>query len=72
MLMNLLPPGAVSHVAEGFLVWAFGLAVPICALSALVYYLMSLPLRRQERARFFLDLIETGLKAGTNVEHTIV
>jgi|SRR5579872_5619124 len=36
------------------------------------YYCMSLPLRRNERARFFLDLIESGLKEGRRAEDTII
>ena len=37
-----------------------------------VYFLFSLPLRRQERARLFLDLLETGLVQGHSTETTIV
>ncbi|MCL5099460.1 MAG: type II secretion system F family protein [Candidatus Omnitrophica bacterium] len=35
-------------------------------------YVISLPLRRHERARFFLDLLETGLKTGRGIEQTLV
>ena len=38
----------------------------------LLYFLMSLPMRRQEHARMFLDLIESGLEEGTSVEETVV
>jgi type IV pilus assembly protein PilC len=37
-----------------------------------VYYLISLPLRRQERARLFEDLLWRNLKAGRTPEQTIV
>ena len=48
------------------------LALPLlCGLAYLVYYCFSLPLRRHERARFFLDLVDTGLKDGQSIEHTI-
>src|SRR5262245_23209333 len=51
-----------------FLLWL----VPLVALTALAYFLFSMPLRRRERARFFLDLLEVGLKQGKRVEDTIV
>ncbi len=38
----------------------------------LLSYLFSLPMRRRERTRLFLDLIEGGLRRGRSVEHTIV
>ena len=49
----------------------------ICAgLAAVIFFpasfILSLPLRRQERSRFFLDLLETGLRAGHSPEQTIV
>jgi type II secretory pathway component PulF len=37
-----------------------------------VYWLMSMPLRRRERARLFLDLLETGVNDGHAAEHVIV
>ncbi len=55
------------------LIWyTFFFLVPAGALSLLVHFLLSLPLRRRERARFFLDLIETALTRGQPVEHAIV
>lgn len=36
-----------------------------------MYYLLSLPLRREERTRLFLDLIEQGLRDGQGPEHTL-
>ncbi len=45
---------------------------PLLALAAYVgYYFLSLPLRRQERARLFLDIIEFGLESGQSPEATI-
>jgi type II secretory pathway component PulF len=46
--------------------------IPLYAFSYLLYFLVGLPLRRQERARLFLDLIETGLTQGRSIENTIV
>ena len=40
--------------------------------TGLAYLILSLPLRRHERARFFLDLLETGLKQGRSAEQSIV
>lgn len=37
----------------------------------LIYFLLTLPLRRKERARLFLDLLELGLKDGRSPETTV-
>ncbi|MCZ7639469.1 MAG: type II secretion system F family protein [Verrucomicrobia bacterium] len=52
-------------------VTAVGLPV-VFGLFYVAYYVFSLPLRRQERARLLLDLIETGLETGGALEHAIV
>jgi len=44
----------------------------VLGLPYAIYYVVSLPLRRQERARFFLDLLESSLKSGQSVEHGLV
>ena len=44
----------------------------MAAACYVIYFLFSLPLRRQERARMFLDLLETGLTRGHSAETTIV
>jgi len=46
--------------------------VPLLALAWLIYYLLSLPMRRQERARFFLDLVATALRQGKPIEQTLI
>lgn len=46
--------------------------VPLTGLAWLIYYLLSLPMRRQERARFFLDLVATALRQGRSIEQTII
>src|SRR6266850_3720709 len=48
----------------------FGL-VPICLLVSLVYFILTLPIRRKERARLFLDLLEMGLDEGRSAESAI-
>lgn len=62
-------PGEVALSMLGYLGFA---VLPICLLAWLLYYLLSLPMRRQERARFFLDLLESALKQGRPVEQTLV
>jgi type II secretory pathway component PulF len=37
-----------------------------------MYFLLTLPMRRNERARLVLDLVELGLKEGRNAEATLV
>ena len=40
--------------------------------SVLMHYLLSLPMRRRDRALFFLDLVETVLQRGQPVEQAIL
>ncbi|MFO1496946.1 MAG: hypothetical protein U1G07_00870 [Verrucomicrobiota bacterium] len=60
--------GFIGGLFVGFVV---GL-LPLYAFCYLLYVLVGLPLRRQERARLFLDLAETGLTQGRTIEETIV
>jgi type II secretory pathway component PulF len=46
--------------------------LPLAIACVVLHALFSLPLRRRERARLFLDLIESSLAQGRSVEHTIV
>jgi general secretion pathway protein F len=46
--------------------------LPGGALSVLVHFLLSLPMRRRDRALFFLDLLETVLQRGQPVEPAIL
>jgi type II secretory pathway component PulF len=47
----------------------FGLLI---GLVALVHFCLSLPMRRAERARLFLDLIDSGLQQGQTAEQSVV
>ena len=47
-----------------------GLA-PICGISYGIYFLLTLPMRRNERARLFLDLLELGLCEGRTPEAAV-
>jgi type II secretory pathway component PulF len=40
--------------------------------SVLMHFLLSLPMRRRDRALFFLDLVETFLQRGQSVEQAII
>jgi len=62
---------AIVLWAAWFLVYLLAGLVPICTLLYLGYYLLTLPLRRNERARLLLDLIERGLKEGRSPEMTV-
>jgi hypothetical protein len=46
------------------LFWLMLWFVPLAGFCWIIYYVVTLPLRRQERARFFLDLLELGFKQG--------
>jgi type II secretory pathway component PulF len=46
--------------------------LPIAILAVIVHLVFSVPLRRRERARFFIDLLESALNSGQAVEHVIL
>ena len=55
------------------LLWyAVLILLPGGAFSVLMHYLLSLPMRRRDRALFFLDLLETVLQRGQPVEQAIL
>lgn len=67
--------GLLGFVSESLL--GLGLAtlvvLPVLlGLFYLGYYVFSMPLRRRERARLFLDLVETGLESGRGLEQTML
>jgi hypothetical protein len=60
-LFSILPAGAppagpALPLVQG---WLLPVLIPIGALVAAIYYVNRRPLRRQENARFLLDLIES-------------
>lgn len=59
------------RIAGSLLLYLICFVLPLAALAALIHTLLSLPLRRRERARFFLDLLETALAQGRSVEQTL-
>ena len=50
---------------------SFGLR-SAAALLFLVHFLLTLPMRRAERARLFLDLLDTAIKQGQPLEETLI
>ena len=60
-------PLALAVIALSLLGWVLVLGVVAYA----AYHIVTLPLRREERARLFLSLIETGLRRGESAERTI-
>ncbi len=53
------------------LFWLLAWFAPLLFFSLGFYWLVTLPLRRQERSRFVLDLLETGFRQGRSPEATI-
>jgi type II secretory pathway component PulF len=46
--------------------------LPLLGIVYLIYFFLTLPMRRAERARIFLDLLELGIKSGHTPEHAII
>src|SRR5881394_1083205 len=64
----------ITDVTKSVLLMALrgaAFVVPIFLLFA-VYWLISLPLRRRERARLFLDLLEMGMNDGHTPERATI
>ena len=58
--------------AFAFFWYAVLILLPGGLFSLLLHFLLSLPMRRRDRALFFLDLLETVLQRGQPVEQAIV
>ncbi|MBL9171135.1 MAG: type II secretion system F family protein [Verrucomicrobiales bacterium] len=70
----LFGPGiALEDLAQAYAYqWAVLLLLPWLVLGPyLMYLLLGLPLRRKERARLFLDLLEQGLSEGRTAEEVV-
>jgi len=64
-------PDAAGLVIN-FLVYVIAGLVPACAATYLIYFMTTIPMRRNQRARSFLNLIELGLQSGRTPEAVIV
>jgi type II secretory pathway component PulF len=71
-LLSSDPLRALAQVAVAFLIYLLLGLIPVCGISYAIYFLLTLPLRRNERARMFLDLLELGLRDGRTPEVTVV
>lgn len=63
--------GALS-LAGSILAYGIGFVVPVAVLAVVLHVFLSLPLRRRERGRLFIDLLETALGQGRSVEQSLV
>ncbi len=63
------PPGGAVQLLD---FWLLPVLIPVAAVAAAIYYINSRPLRRQEGARFLLDLIESAMQQGQSIEHHII
>src|SRR2546428_10186469 len=62
---------ATAELVLCFVLYIVAGLLPACGAVYLIYFLLTLPMRRNERARFFLDLLERGLKEGRTPEATL-
>jgi type II secretory pathway component PulF len=74
LLRQLLQPDPARGLLELLLGFALYIALgilPVLGSLYLIYFLLTLPLRRNERARLLLDLLELGLRSGRPAEAAI-
>jgi type II secretory pathway component PulF len=62
----------LPELAAGLILYILFAVCPVILIAWFLYYLLSLPMRRQERARFFLDLLATALREGRPLEQTLI
>ena len=62
------PPGTALAVLAYIAIWLIGL----CVMASIAWCILGWPLQRQQRARLFLDLIDTGLADGQSPETTVI
>ncbi|MEY2428806.1 MAG: Type secretion system protein [Verrucomicrobiota bacterium] len=55
-----------------FLLYVVAGLLPLLGVVYVIYFLLTLPMRRNERARIFLDLLELGLRNGHTPEAAIL
>lgn len=65
------PLQTLLSLALFFVIYIVVGIVPVSAALYLLYFLLTLPMRRNERARMFLDTLELGLRQGHTPEATI-
>jgi type II secretory pathway component PulF len=62
----------MTQDVRDFAIWALFVMLPLTGGIFIAYFCLTLPARRNQRARLFLDLLETGLRNGQSPERTIV
>src|ERR1039458_6467791 len=70
-LLHSDPLQAIGMMALAVLIYLLVGLVPVCGISYGIYFLLTLPMRRNERARMFLDLLELGLREGHTPEAAV-
>ena len=65
------PLTAIATLALVFVLYLLLGLLPVCGATYLISFMLTLPMRRNERARMFLDLLELGLKEGRTPEAAI-
>ena len=66
------PLWAIGTIAVAVLIYLLVGLVPVCGISYVIYFLLTLPMRRTERARMFLDVLELGLQEGRTPEAAVI
>ena len=70
-LLHSDPLRAIGTMAVAVLIYLLVGLVPVCGISYGIYFLLTLPMRRNERARLFLDVLELGLREGRTPEAAV-
>ena len=70
-LLHSDPLWAIAMMALAVLIYLLLGLIPVCGISYGIYFLLTLPMRRNERARMFLDLLELGLREGRTPEAAV-
>jgi type II secretory pathway component PulF len=65
------PLQAIAVLALTLVIYLLLGLLPVCGVIYVLYFLLTLPLRRNERARLFLDLLELGLQEGRTPEAAV-
>ncbi len=72
MIINKHSMSDVSQFSFGLIWYGVFILLPGGAFSVLIHFLLSMPMRRRDRALFFLDLLETVLQRGQPVEQAVL
>jgi len=70
-VLQLDPVSGIAGVVLIFLFYVVVGLLPACGIVYVIYFLLTLPMRRNERARLFVDLLERGLRDGRTAERAI-